>query len=50
MVSLKGEILRCICFAFEAINLSFKKTKAGNDIIKIDISKTFDTLGSSFLL
>lgn len=44
--SIKG----CICFTFEVANIMHKKTIGGNLILKVDISKVFDTLNWNFLL
>lgn len=40
----------CLCLASEAINLRHKKSYAGNIALKIDITKSFDTLDWNFLL
>lgn len=48
---IKGRNIRdCIGLASEAINLLDKKVFGGNLALKIDISKTFDTLDWNFLL
>jgi len=40
----------CLCMASEAANLLHNKSYRGNLILKIDISKAFDTLEWPFLL
>jgi len=49
MASLKeSDIKDCIFIASEAINMLLKEAKGGNVVIKIDISKAFDTFSLNF--
>ncbi|XP_058782945.1 uncharacterized protein LOC131657578 [Vicia villosa] len=40
----------CLCLASEIANLLDKKTVGGNVVLKVDITKAFDTINWSFLL